>query len=398
MTLSYPGTFSKSPLAWGFEENLSIESAWGANVRLSDGREYLDWVSGLGSNLLGYGELSGVLGQHIINGGGSLSLPHTLEHSVAKKLVDKVGRRVWGNAEELSVRWAKTGSDVTTMAIRLARAATGRVQIIAFENHYHGWGDWTICRSEPAHGILTNLKFGIQELPWNNELYAIQNPACIILEQPLEPPKPGYYQDLREFCDDNNCLLIIDEIVTGLRYGVGGVCEKYGVEPDLICMGKALGNGLPISALIGKKEYMDWFNRNDPVFCSSTFWGESLGLAAANAVLDQFDDESVEYLQHIGGALMRGLQSVGWQVIGDSVRSLMQFEDEYEQAFFIQRMRENGILMNRPNFPSLAHTSKDVETTVLAAERIRSEYMAISKADVIKEMENKMPRVLFKER
>lgn len=410
--LSFTGTFSKSPLAWGFEPELCVVDAYGATLKLSDGREYLDWVSGLGSNLLGYGNFnqhySKMLERQLWLGGGSLSLPHKLEYQVADKLAQLLQANVPGwQGQKLGVRFAKTGSDVTTMAVRLARAITDKSGILTVKGGYHGWGDWTIARTPPAHGITDTETLYTHDFKFNDvaSLYRAADIlkdfglAAVITEQGLEKPNDHFYDEIRVFCDNNKCLFIMDEIVTGFRYGLGGACEFYGIEPDLVCMGKAMGNGLPISVLIGHKDYMDWFTRIDPVFCSSTFWGESFGLAAADAVLDEWTGDKVQYIWESGKRLINGLTETGWNIIGDPPRSLLVFNNPEHQAFFIQAMREEGILMNRPNFPTLAHTIREVDKTIEVARVIRTRLdTLIERGALNARVKGKLPRILFSNR
>ncbi len=157
--LAFTGTFSKSPLAWGFKADEVITGAQGAHVRLTDGKRYLDWVSGLGSNLLGYGVYHdkfriAMEGALYNSGAGSLSLEHQLEGEGAERLTELLRRNIghWRVAD-LKARFAKTGSEVTTMAVRLARAVTGHYGILTVAGGYHGWNDWTVARSEPAWGV-----------------------------------------------------------------------------------------------------------------------------------------------------------------------------------------------------------------------------------------------------
>lgn len=412
MNLTFTGTFSKSPLAWGFEEELCVEEAHGVRVRLSDGKEYIDWVSGLGSNLLGYGVYNNAYAKAIINqlgkGGGSLSLPSLLEQQVAEKLAHllEVNTPGW-QGQKLGVRFAKTGSDTTTMAVRLARAITGKSGILCVKGGYHGWGDWTVARTEPAYGVTDTEGLYTEDFDFNNvaSLYRAADIlkdfgiAAVIIEQGLEKPADHFYEEVRAFCDNQKCLLIMDEIVTGLRYGLGGACGLYGIEPDLVCMGKALGNGLPVSALIGRKEYMDRFARVDPVFCSSTFWGESLGIAAADVVLNEWGEKQIQYIWELGEKLQAGLDEAGWTVIGDPPRSLLTFKRPEHQAFFIHSMREQGFLMNRPNFPTLAHTREDVDLTIEAVRVAKENLDAMIERGVLGEWaKGKLPRVLFSNR
>ena len=295
----------------------------------------------------------------------------------------------------------KTGSDATTSAIRLARAITAKPIIICAKGGYHGWHSWTIGRTQPAHGITRNeiqdvIEFNFGDIEDLERIAYGKDIAGVILEQGLESPPCTFYDNLRKFCNNQKCLFILDEIVTGLRYAIGGVSELYSIQPDLICIGKALGNGLPISILAGKSDYLNWFSRIDPVFCSSTFWGESISLAAAQSVLEQWDEDKVDHLWNIGNRLMIGLNKAGWNVIGDPPRSLLKFNSPEEQAFFIHGMLEEGILMNRPNFPTIAHDVADVDRTIEASGRVREKYKVALERGTLEEMvKGKLPRVLF---
>lgn len=404
------GTFSKSPSAWGFPPDTYIDRAKGAKVRLNDGKWYTDFCSGLGSNLIGYADPK--MTTHLVfwleYGAGSLSLPSPLERLVAEKLCNLLGRNVLGwQPEGISVRFAKTGSDVTTMAVRLARAVTDRYTVLTFKGHYHGWHDWTIRRTPPAYGIpyCPDCNGNIKEVKWSDltdleyhKNLCYDDIAAIILEVGIDDVPPEWFARIRQVCDETGALLIVDEVVTGLRYGLGGACQRYSIRPDLVCMGKALGNGLPVSALVGRREYMDWFNRDDPVFCSSTFFGESLGLAAADYVLDHWTTENVDHLWTVGNRLMTGLRESGWDCIGHGARSLLKFDDEYKRAFFIQGMRGRGILINRPNLPTLAHTVDDARQAAQAAAEIAWELSQLEPAELARQMEPYLPRVLFKNR
>jgi glutamate-1-semialdehyde 2,1-aminomutase len=396
------GTYSKSPSAWGFPPDTYIDRAKGAKVRLNDGQWYTDWVSGLGSSILGFADPK--MTTHLVfwleYGAGSLSLPSSLERLVAEKLCHMVGSNVPGwKPDDISVRFAKTGSDVTTMAVRLARAVTGRKLVVSMTGHYHGWGEWSVSRTYPAYGVIMkqeviDIDFGdVAQLDVMGE-----DIAAVIFEVGLTVPGPEYFEQLRQLCNRYGILLIVDEVVTGLRYGLGGACQRYGIQPDLVCMGKALGNGLPISALVGRRDYMDWFNRDDPVFCSSTFWGESLGLAAADYVLNVWDSEKVDHLWTVGDRLMAGLRESGWDCVGHGARSLLRFDNEYQRAHFIQGMRKRGILMNRPNLPTLAHTVADAIQAAHAAAEIAWELEQLEPAELARQMEGCLPRVLFKNR
>lgn len=399
--LVYASTFSKSPKAWGFDPDTHVIYGSGQYLKLSDGRKYVDWVSGLGTNLLGYCAFDRTEFADLC----SPSLPHRLEHEAADHLAALLAAYVPGWAGvPLGVRWCKTGSEATTMAVRLARAVTGREDLISFDGHYHGWLDWTISRTSPAWGIpkgtagwIHGGKFGdMSSIGWLGSDET--DIAAILFEHPAWDEKPEWYDQMRNRASDCGALLIADEVVTSLRYGLGGACGRYGIRPDLVCVGKALGNGAPIAALVGPREYMDWFARSDPVFCSSTTWGETGGLQAADYVLRHWGQDKVDYLWTIGGALMAGLRAAGWDVFGHGARSVLRFETDEERAFFVHGMRERGFLMNRPNFPCMAHTPEDVEATCNAAAEVRAEFERLELGQVAERVAGKLPRVLFRSR
>lgn len=407
--LSEFGTFSKSPAMWGLPLETHVTEAKGAYLKLNDDKWYLDWCAGLGSNLLGYCQPDYV--KHVRKAlttlGGSLTLPSYLETQTAEKLCHLLGSHVpdW-TPEVISARFAKTGSDATMMAIRLARAVTNRPYIITFKGHYHGWGADFISRSDPAYGILPiggnsyerQTWQGVRELDWDDfnigSYYRYDEIAAIIFEQGITDPPPGWYDYLRDLCNQTGALLVVDEVVTGLRYGLGGASERYGIKPDLMCVGKALGNGLPIAALVGRREYLDWFSRIDPVFASSTFWGESVGLAAADYVLDNWAAEDVDYLWRMGNEL---INRSAWPIIGHGARSLFTFQSDIERGWFIRAMKERGILANRPNFPTRSHTATDIENTVTALSEVRQEAEKLGYSGM-SDLISEAPKVLFKGR
>lgn len=416
--LASVGTYSKNPLMWGLPPNTTITESKGARVTLNDGKKFTDWVSGLGSSILGYCDPDHLahVTYHLHKSGGSLSLPSSLEAQVAEKLCLMLGSHVPGwTADSISARFAKTGSDVTAMAVRLARAITNKPHIVTFDGSYHGWHENFIARTSPAWGLLPfvpapdNKKqpgelferkahYKVMEIEPNFDIggwLRWDEIACIIFEVGIDEAPPGWWDYLRKLCDQTGTLLIADEVVTGLRYGLGGACERYGIKPDLVCMGKALGNGLPISALVGRREYMDWFNRVDPVFCSSTFFGESVGLAAADYVLNVWDNDKVDHLWRVGGELMEGS---AWPVIGHPCRSLFTFENDVDRAFFIQGMKARGFLINRPNFPTLAHGEAEIKATLQAVREVREAWQVTGAEERETMMAGCMPRVLLRGR
>jgi len=409
--LSSAGTFSKNPEMFGMGKDFYTTSCYGlcntSNIVIN-GQEkdyYIDWISGLGANLYGHNH-PGILEviEHQLNWGLNFSIVHQLEYVVAELLATKIGSRVPGwNSDDLQVRFMKTGTDACNAAIRLARAITGKTGILTFG--YHGWADSFVAGTPPAHGIPIKLRPDIVEFKYGNYQslnLAVNsmrgNFACIIVEHPPYDSvnEREWYAYLRRRCDENNALLIIDEVVTGLRFGMGGVCEMYNIHPDIVCYGKALGGGLALSAVMAPREYMSWFARNDPVFVSSTQFGETLPLATAKYVLESWDQEKIDYIWKIGERLLDEINSD--IIYGHPPRSLFKFENEVDRAFFIHGMLERGVLVNRPNFPTLAHTHNDVDVTINAMFDVSILQMKYSLEERIEMMKDKMPRILFSNR
>lgn len=403
--LAQAGTFSKANVMWGLPEKWRVEEGFKSKVRLNDGNWYTDWVCGLGSNLLGYDEefLKNVCWNIHDDGGVGFSLVHEIEYTVAEKLAKLLQANVPGwESTPIKVRFCKTGSEATTMAVRLARAVRYCKNVAVFSSCYHGWNDWTICRTDPAYGAVGREDVYVKE--WENTSTLDENIpphglGAVIFEHPsMDVTNSEWYDELREFAHRHNGLLIADEVVTGLRYGLGGACQRFNIKPDLVCMGKALGNGFPIAAVVGPAEYLDWFGRVDPVFCSSTGWGETASLYAADYVLDNWNQFCVDQLWGTGSKLLIGMERTGWDIFGHPPRSVMRFKNEKERAFFIRYMFEHNILMNRPNLPNLCHTDEDVEKTVQTAAKGFEIYSNMSQTELDKSVDGRMPRVLFSNR
>lgn len=250
---------------------------------------WLDLTSGLGAVILGHNDpdVTRAIAEQL-NLGISYPLPHRLEQEVAELLLEVV---TWRRAE--SVRFGKNGADVTSSAVRLARAVTGRTCVLYAD--YHGHHDW--CMTEPpknggvfvgtdAYGYPASEKVGreylIEALENDGKVY-----AAVVLEgfssYDPTPDWPDFWPRLRRACDDTGTLLILDEMISGFRCTIGGAAELLGIEPDLACYGKAMANGMPLSAIVGPFEYLQRYE--DDVFFSITHGGEALSLAAAKVTM-----------------------------------------------------------------------------------------------------------------
>jgi glutamate-1-semialdehyde 2,1-aminomutase/spore coat polysaccharide biosynthesis protein SpsF len=279
-------------------------------------------------------------------------------------------------------RFMKNGSDATSAAVRLARAVTGRERIAYCG--YHGWQDWFAGTTPRPAGVPAGWAELVRPFAWNrlDTLSALfdEHPreyAAVILEVPAEEPAPGFLEGLRDLAHHHGAVFIWDEIVTGLRYARGGAQERYGVTPDLACFGKGLGNGLPISAVVGTRDLMTEFER---VFISMTFGGDVLALAAARAVLDEVMQRPVvEYLWDIGATWVDGMRAairasgVQATLVGTAPRTVFSFADQAGhtsnevRSLFLQECVKRGVLLGVPVFMSYGHYAADIADTLAAA-------------------------------
>lgn len=397
--LTVAGTFSKDPSLWGIPELMAVQSLPDGMIELSNGNTYIDWVSGLGAILLGNGHVGfNDRIKDVVKFGNGFSVVSKLEYMVADKLAYRVKHLLGG---EVGVRFMKTGTDTTTVAVRLARAVTGKNVVIRYG--YSGWNDWSQS-SSPSRGVVPcvrdyiyDVEFG--ELEIIEEHMKLGDTACVIIEHPAQDAPEGYYDGVRQLCDKYGALFVMDEVVTGLRYGVDGACGRYGIEPDLICYGKSLGNGYPISAVVGKKEYMDEFKGDSPVFCSSTSWGDTVSLWAADYVLNHVGKEEVDKVWATGESLISGLRDAGLPIFGHGGRFIIEYRSNLDRAVFIRAMYNNGVLANRPFLPTLLHTD------AMVAHTIKTSYLAVDAMNLPKEDklefiggEGNLPLELFKRR
>jgi len=263
---------------------LFLDHGQGARVWDPDGNGYIDYVLGLLPVVLGYRDpdVDAAIRDQLERG-ISFSLATQLEADLAERLVELIP------CAEM-VRFGKNGSDATSAAIRLARAYTGRDKIALCG--YHGWHDWYIGTTARHLGVPQTVRDLSVAFPYNDpdalEGILRAEPdsfATVILEaESIEAPQPEFLSAVRSLCDKFGVVLIFDEIVTGFRIHLGGAQAAYGVTPDLAAFGKAMANGMPISAIVGRKEIMCLM---EDIFFSGTFGGEALSLAAAIATVDK---------------------------------------------------------------------------------------------------------------
>jgi glutamate-1-semialdehyde aminotransferase len=260
----------------------------GGRISDVDGNEYIDYLCAYGPIAIGYreDEIDNAVIAQIKDKGICFSLTQPMQNQLVRKL-----QEVIPCCEMAAI--VKTGSDATTIAIRVARAYTGKLKVARCG--YHGWHDWCV---EVKGGIPEKMYEDILEFHYNdldeledilkknaNDMAAIiVTPVGHPLAAEVQMPKPGYLEGVRKLADQYGCVLIFDEIRSGFRCHIGGAQAYYGVTPDLATFGKAMANGYAIAALVGKREIMNVMA--DKVFLSSTFFPNSDAQVAALATID----------------------------------------------------------------------------------------------------------------
>jgi len=366
-------TFSKSHLQ--FPPAIApqfIENGSGATVWDADGKHYTDFVNGLLSVTLGYQDpdVDAAIKTQLSNG-IVFSMPHRLEMQVAEQLAQMIPCAQM-------VRFGKNGSDATAGAIRLARAYTGHDDVAVCG--YHGWQDWYIGSTARSAGVPEAVR-GLTHSFAYNDLASLERIfdqtggklAAVILEpMNVEWPQPGFLEGIRALCDKHGAVMIFDETITGFRFDAGGAQALFDVTPDLATFGKGLANGMPLSAIVGKRALMQVM---EEIFFSFTMGGETLSLAAADAVLKKIQTQPViETIADTGQAVMDGisahLDTLGnpaWLTLkGHPSWSFSMIADcdsatAWElKTLYIQEMVARGILTLGTQNISYAHSPQDV--------------------------------------
>lgn len=366
-------TFSKSITQYppGVSPHF-IKKGKGSHVWDVDGNEYIDFVNALAAITLGYNDpdvTNAVKAQ--IEDGTIFSLPHELEISVAEKIIEMVPCAGM-------VRFGKNGSDVTSGAIRLARAFTKRDHVAVCG--YHGWQDWYIGSTTRNSGVPKTVCNLTHSFTYNDidSLYKIfqQWPAQVaaVIMEPMNTsePKDGFLEKVKELSHKSGAVFIFDEIITGFRFSIGGAQEYFGVIPDLATFGKGLANGYPVSAIAGKAEIMRFI---EEIFFSFTFGGETLSLAAALATMTKLQKEPViETLWTQGKKVKDGVNALiekhNLKEIlstgGKECWSFLLFKDTdvYSQweikTLFLQEVFSRGVLTIGTHNMSYAHSDDDI--------------------------------------
>ena len=384
----------------------------GAGARLIDvdDNEYIDYQLAWGPMILGYAHP--VMVEAVARQAG---LPHTYgaQHELEIAVAERVQAMV-PCAER--VAFTSSGSEAVQLALRLARARSNRPLIVKFEGHYHGWMDSALWSYKPSaeqagpldapqrvagsRGQPQAAGEGLLPAPWNRldilERIMEENAgqvAAIMMEAILCNsgcllPAPGFLEAVRKLADRHEALLIFDEVITGFRVGPGGAQQMYGVTPDLATFGKAIGGGLPLSAVAGRREHMEQMFTGDVVF-GGTFNGNPLSLAGADACLRELGRDDAAALRHansLGAELMAAIQDsadrhgVRLLTTGVGTAFCLHFTrrdrlDHYRDTLeddratlsrFLQLALEEGVVLVPDGrvYVSAAHTATDLDETV----------------------------------
>ena len=403
-------TFSKGPTQYvqGIAPKY-LKRGRGSRVWDVDGNEYIDYPMGLGAIILGhsYPRVNQAIQDQLADG-ISFTLMHPLEMELAELLTSIVP---WADM----TRFAKNGSDATTGAIRAARAITGRDMV--FHCGYHGWHDWYIGgttrnRGVPESSIQLQRSFEYNDLDSLEVLFRDHHgQAAAVIMEPygIVLPDPGFLEGVRDLAHSNGALLIYDEVATGFRFQLGGIDSRFGVEPDMACFGKAMGNGMPISAIVGPRAIMEIF---DEVFYSFTAGGECLSLAAAVATIKEMQEQDVfGHIWEVGARLQDGYNRMVSDLklerytrsIGLAPRTALLFLDEYGnssllvKSLFQQEVLKRGVLFSAAHCISYSHTPEDIDMTLAAYyEALEVLKKALEQGDIESMMEGTPVQPVFR--
>ena len=376
---AYSQLLAKGPTQWTKEiAPKYLRRGNGSHVWDVDGNEYIDFNMGIGPIVLGYCyEKVDEAIKKQIKDGITFSLTHPLEVELSEKISSVIP-----NAE--CVRFSKTGCDVTSAAVRLARAFTKREKILCCG--YHGWHDWYISVTDRNAGIpkfMEQLTYTVNYNDIDSVIQSIDSDtACIILEPfVFEEPKNNFLNELQEVCKKNGSLLIFDEMWTGFRIALGGAQEFFKIKPDLATYSKAIANGMPLSVLTGRRDVMRLLDKD--VFFFTTFGGEALSLAAAIATIDEIKKKNVpDYLSKKGKLLKDGYNTIVEKLgidysscSGYNCRTIITFDakagNPLEMKTLVQQeMIKRGILWGGFHNMCFSHSYNDIEYTLRVYEEV----------------------------
>lgn len=375
------------------EYPIYFDHAKGGKVTDVDGNEYIDMLCAYGPIIIGHREeeIDNVVIEQIRNKGFCFSLTQPIQNKLAEKLIELIP------SAEMAV-FVKTGSDATSIAIRVARAQKDRTKVVRCG--YHGWHDWCV---EVKGGIPQKIWEDIYEFQYNdldeleeimkqhgNEMAAIiMTPVGHPLAEKVQMPKPGFLEGVRKLADKYETVLIFDEIRSGFRYDLGGAQKIFGVTPDLSVFGKAMANGYAIGALVGKEEYMKVLA--DKVFLSSTFFPNSLEQTAALKTIEILErDNILEKIKQKGELFGKRLNEIAKkceydvEISGIPLMPFITFNKDSEglykklrPAFYTELIRR-GVFLQPYHHGYIAYRHTDDDLTY-AADMIEESFGELKK-------------------
>lgn len=366
------------------------QKAKGVEITDLDGCKYIDMsLMGVGSCVLGYADPDVNRAVRRAIELGSMSSLNSWEEVKLAKMLLKL------NPWAQSVRFTRTGGEAMAVAIRIARAYSGR-STVAFCG-YHGWHDWYLSvnlasdknldgihlsglepRGVPRELINTSVSFHYNKIGELKRLAAKHKIGMIAMEVIRhQEPEQGFLEGIRAVANKIGAILIFDEISSGFRSRVGGVHPKYKVTPDIVVFGKAMSNGFPMAAIVGKKKVME---AAQTTFISSTYWTERVGPAAALATIKKMQKENVPaHLERIGKMIGEGWKrlaekhKLGIEIIGPN--ELITFALKYKnfqeiKTLFIQEMLKRGYLAGLTVYVSFAHNESHIRKYLTAVDEV----------------------------
>lgn len=367
-----------------------FKQAKGVDVEDLDGNKFIDMsLMGVGSCILGYADddVNEAVKQ-VIDSGNMCTLNSPEEVELAEKLIEL---HPWADM----ARFARTGGEATAIAVRIARAYSGKDKV-AFCG-YHGWHDWYLAanlsgeeklaghllpglspKGVPQGLVDSALPFYYNRIEQLEEIIAKHDIGAIIMEPSRHnEPADNFLRKVREIADKKNIVLIFDEISSGFRRNVGGVHLLYEVNPDIAVFGKAMSNGYPMAAVIGKQDIMQ---AAQETFISSTYWTERIGPAAALAAIKKMNKKEVHsHLDKIGAMIGEGWKKIAAKhnlnIAVGGPNSLINFSFNYKNAqeiktLFTQEMLKRGFLAFGTVYVSYSHTEELVKKYLEAVDEV----------------------------
>jgi glutamate-1-semialdehyde 2,1-aminomutase len=382
-----------------------INKAHGSKVYGADGREYVDYIGSWGPAILGHAHPAVVSAvQQAAEQGLSFGAPTERELRFAEAVIARY-------PSIAMLRCVSSGTEATMSALRAARGFTRRDLIVKFDGGYHGHADALLVKAGsgaatfgnpdsagvPLATVASTATLGYNDLGALRELFAQRGPeiAAVIVEpvagnMGLVPPLPGFLESIVELCTTNGALSIFDEVMTGCRLAPGGAQERFGMRPDLTCLGKIVGGGMPLAVYGGRRDVMELVAPLGPVYQAGTLSGNPLSVAAGLATLELLDASVYERLEALGARLEEGLRRAAADArisaVVQRVGSMLTlfFNDQPVRSFqdalrsdtkrfgaWHHGLLERGVYWPPSQFEaafiSLAHSDDDVDRTLAAA-------------------------------